>query len=220
MSVINQTDVLLDLSYLLGESSIPTSGIDDRKAFIQRGLQRIVRLYDFDEMYALATVSLTLGSNAFYSGALPADAAESPDLDVRVINPGTNDDYVFEKVPYEDQDKAITGDYKYWLTGSANDYTMTTRDDVSNVVVRYLQTAPTINASISTTFPSSIVIARAALVYYRQAENPMADIAQDEALFKTELEEVIARQNRNRPVSRAKSIMELNDVYSGSVEAW
>jgi hypothetical protein len=218
MSVINQTDVLLDLSYLLGESSIPTSGIDDRKAFIQRGLQRIVRLYDFDEMYALATVSLTLGSNAFYSGALPADAAESPDLDVRVINPGTNDDYVFEKVPYEDQDKAITGDYKYWLTGSANDYTMTTRDDVSNVVVRYLQTAPTINASISTTFPSSIVIARAALVYYRQAENPMADIAQDEALFKTELEEVIARQNRNRPVGRAKSIMELNDVYTGLVE--
>lgn len=220
MSVINQTDVLLDLSYLLGESSIPTSGIDDRKAFIQRGLQRIVRLYDFDEMYALATVSLTLGSNSFYSGALPADAAESPSLDVRVINPGTNDDYVFEKVAYEDQDKAVTGDYKYWLTGSANDYTMTTRDDVSNVVVRYLQSAPTINASISTTFPSSIVIARAALVYYRQAENPMADIAQDEALFKTELEEVIARQNRNRPVSRAKSIMELNDVYSGSVEAW
>jgi hypothetical protein len=218
MSVINQTDVLLDLSYLLGESSIPTSGIDDRKAFIQRGLQRIVRLYDFDEMYALATVSLTLGGNAFYSGALPADAAESPSLDVRVINPGTNDDYVFTKIPYTDQDEAIAGDYKYWLTGSANDYTMTTRDDVSNVVVRYLQSAPTINASISTTFPSSIVIARAALVYYRQAENPMADIAQDEALFKTELEEVIARQNRNRPVGRAKSIMELNDTYTGIVE--
>jgi len=218
MSAITQTDVLLDLSYLLGESSIPTSGIDDRKAFIQRGLQRIVRLYDFDEMYALATVSLTLGSNAFYSGALPADAAESPNLDVRVINSGTNDDYVFTKVPYEDQDKAVAGDYKYWLTGSANDYTMTTRDDVSNVVVRYLQTAPTINASISTTFPSSIVIARAALVYYRQAENPMADIAQDEALFKTELEEVVARQNRNRPVGRAKSIMELNDTYTGIVE--
>ena len=218
MSAITQTDVLLDLSYLLGESSIPTSGIDDRKAFIQRGLQRIVRLYDFDEMYALATVSLTLGGNAFYSGALPADAAESPSLDVRVINSGTNDDYVFTKIPYTDQDEAIAGDYKYWLTGSANDYTMSTRDDVSNVVVRYLQSAPTINASISTTFPSSIVIARAALVYYRQAENPMADIAQDEALFKTELEEVIARQNRNRPVGRAKSIMELNDTYTGIVE--
>ena len=218
MSAITQTDVLLDLSYLLGESSIPTSGIDDRKAFIQRGLQRIVRLYDFDEMYALATVSLTLGGNAFYSGALPADAAESPSLDVRVINSGTNDDYVFTKIPYTDQDEAIAGDYKYWLTGSANAYTMSTRDDVSNVVVRYLQSAPTINASISTTFPSSIVIARAALVYYRQAENPMADIAQDEALFKTELEEVIARQNRNRPVGRAKSIMELNDTYTGIVE--
>jgi hypothetical protein len=219
MSAITQTDVLLDLSYLLGESSIPTSGIDDRKAFVQRGLERIVRLYDFDEMYSVATVSMTLGSNAFYTGSLPANIAESPSLDVRVINSGTNDDYVFTKVPYEEQDKAVTGDYKYWLTGSANAYTISTRDNVAAVVVRYLLTAPTINASISTTFPSSMVIARAALVYYRQAENPLADINQDEALFQRELEEVVARQNRNRPTGRAKSIMELNDTFTGSVEA-
>jgi hypothetical protein len=65
-----------------------------------------------------------------------------------------------------------------------------------------------------------MVIARAALVYYRQAENPLADIAQDEALFKAELEEVIARQQRNRPASRAVSVMELNDSFTGQVEEW
>lgn len=220
MAAITQTEVLQDMSYLLGEASVPTSGIDDRKQFIQRGLERIARLYDFDEMYALATVSLTAANNGFYAGTLPSDAGESPALDVRTINSGTEDDYVFTKVPYEEQDKAHTGDYKYWLTGSAGNYTMTTRDNVGAVTVRYLQKAPTINASVSTTFPSSMVIARAALVYYRQAENPLADIAQDEALFKAELEEVIARQQRNRPASRAVSVMELNDSFTGRVEEW
>jgi len=217
---VNQTDVLQDMSYLLGEASVPTSGIDDRKRFIQRGLERIARIYDFNEMYAIATVSLTTSSNGFYSGTLPSDSGESPDLDIRKINSGTNDDYVFTKIPYEDQDKALTGEYKYWLTGSTGDYTMTTRDDVSAVTVRYLQQAPTINASVSTTFPSSIVIARAALVYYKQAENPLADISQDEALFQRELEEVIARQQRNNAVGRAVGIQELNGVFSGQVEEW
>jgi hypothetical protein len=217
---VNQTDVLQDMSYLLGEASVPTSGIDDRKRFIQRGLERIARIYDFNEMYAIATVSLTVGNNGFYSGTLPSDSGESPDLDVRKINSGTNDDYVFTKIPYEDQDKAQAGEYKYWLTGSTGDYTMTTRDDVAAVTVRYLQQAPTINASVSTTFPSSIVIARAALVYYKQAENPLADISQDEALFQRELEEVIARQQRNNAVGRAVGIQELNGVFSGQVEEW
>jgi hypothetical protein len=217
---VNQTDVLQDMSYLLGEASVPTSGIDDRKRFIQRGLERIARIYDFNEMYAIATVSLTASSNGFYAGTLPTDSGESPDLDVRKINSGTNDDYVFTKIPYEDQDKALTGEYKYWLTGSTGDYTMATRDNVDAVTVRYLQKAPSINASVSTTFPSSIVIARAALVYYKQAENPLADISQDEALFQRELEEVIARQQRNNAVGRAVGIQELNGVFSGQVEEW
>lgn len=219
MASINQTDVLQDMSYLLGEASVPTSGIDDRKRFIQRGLERIARLYDFDEMYALATVSMTLSGN-FYTGSLPSDAAESPDLDVRVIQSGTDNDYIYDKIPYEDQDKYQVGDYKYWLTGSAGDYTLNTRDSNTPLVVRYLQKAPTINASVSTTFPSSMVIARAALVYYRQAENPLADISQDEALFQRELEEVIARQQRNRSVGRAIGIQEVNDEFIGQVEVW
>jgi hypothetical protein len=219
MAAITQTDVLQDMSYLLGEASIPTSGIDDRKAFIQRGLERIARLYDFNEMYAIATVSLTATAN-IYTGSLPSDAAESPSMDVRVINSGSNDDYIFQSIPYQDRDTYENGDYKYWLTGSAKDYTLNTKDNVANVTVRYLQAAPTINASVSTTFPSSIVIARAALVYYRQAENPLADISQDEALFQRELEEVMARQNRNNPVSRAKGIQELNNDFTGRVEVW
>lgn len=212
MSQINQTDILLDMSYLLGEQTIPTSGIEDRKKFVDRALERIYRLYDFEEFKSLATVSITSGT-----GTLPADTGEAPDLDVRVSNAGSNDDYVFDQIPYEDQDKYRDGDYKYWLTGSAGDYTLNTKDDVANVMVRYTQEAPAVNASISTTFPSAMVVARGALVYYKQAENPLADISQDEAFFQQELQEVIQKQIRNRPLGRSKSIMEITGHYSGKV---
>lgn len=209
---INQNDVLLKMSYLLGEQSIPTSGTEDRKAFIQDALERIYRLYDFSEFKSIATVSITSGV-----GTLPSNIGESPDLDVRVVNSGSNDDYVFEQIPYEDQDKYSSGDYKYWLTGSTGDYTLNTKDSVDAVTVRYIETAPTINASISSTFPSAMVVARGALVYYKQAENPLADISQDEALFQSELQEVIQRQIRNNPISRAKGIQEINSKYTGQV---
>lgn len=212
MASINQTDILQDMSYLLGEQSIPTSGIEDRKRFIQASLDRIYRLYDFQEFKAIATISISSGT-----GTLPSDTGESPDLDVRVVNSGSGDDYIFEQIPYEDQDRYSAGDYKYWLTGSAGDYTLNTKDDVSTVIARYIQEAPAVNASISTTFPSAMVIARGALVYYKQAENPLADISQDEALFQSELQEVIQRQIRNNPIRRARSIQELNGEFTGRV---
>lgn len=212
MASISQNDVLLRMSYLLGEQTIPTSGIEDRKQFINDALARIYRTYNFNEAQAIATVTITNGV-----GTLPSDAGESPDLDVRVINAGSNNDYIYEQIPYEDQDNYVDGDYKYWLTGSAGAYSLNTKDTQTPLIVRYMQESPEINASISTTFPSAMAIARGALVYFRLAENPDADTSQDEAFFQRELQEVIARQNRNRPVRRSKSIMELNDHFTGRI---
>lgn len=209
---ITQTDVLLRMSYLLGEQTIPTTGIEDRKQFINDALERIYRSYNFNEAYAVATVTVTAGQ-----GTLPTDIGETPGLDVRVPNGGSNNDYIYEQIPYQDQDNYVDGDYKYWLSGSAGSYTLNTKDSQTPLVVRYLQESPSINASISTTFPSAMTIARGALVYYRLAENPDADTSQDEAFFQKELQEVVARQNRNRPTKRAKSIMELNNHYTGRI---
>lgn len=212
MAAITQTDVLLRMSYLLGEQTIPTTGIEDRKQFINDALARVYRTYNFNEAQAIATVAVTAGA-----GTLPSDIGESPSLDVRVINAGSNNDYIYQQIPYEDQDNYVDGDYKYWLTGSAGSYTLNTKDTQTPLIVRYMQESPEINASIATTFPSAMAIARGALVYYRLAENPDADTSQDEAFFQKELQEVIARQNRNRPVRRAKSIMELNNHYTGDI---
>jgi hypothetical protein len=212
MAAITQTDVLLRMSYLLGEQTIPTTGIEDRKQFINDALARVYRSYNFNEAQAIATVTVTAGA-----GTLPSDIGESPSLDVRVINAGSNNDYIYQQIPYEDQDNYVDGDYKYWLTGSAGSYTLNTKDTQTPLIVRYMQESPSINASIATTFPSAMAVARGALVYYRLAENPDADTSQDEAFFQKELQEVISRQNRNRPVRRAKSIMELNNHYTGDI---
>lgn len=212
MAAITQTDVLLRMSYLLGEQTIPTTGIEDRKQFINDALARVYRTYNFNEAQAIATVTVTDGV-----GTLSTDIGESPSLDVRVINAGSDNDYIYQQIPYEDQDNYVNGDYKYWLTGSAGSYNLNTKDTQTPLIVRYMQESPEINASISTTFPSAMAIARGALVYYRLAENPDADTSQDEAFFQKELQEVISRQNRNRPVRRAKSIMELNNHYTGDI---
>lgn len=201
------------MSYLLGEQTIPTTGIEERKAFIQRALERTLRSYNFEDVKAIATVSLTGGA-----ASLPSDIGFQPDLDVRVVNSGSTDDYIFERVAYEDKDNAVQGDYKYWVTGSEGAYTLNTYEAGNyTLTVRYTQEAPAVNASISTTFPSSMVLALGAMVYYRQSENPLADIAQDEARYQQELQEVIAREIRNRPNRRGRGIQEVFNVYTGDV---
>jgi hypothetical protein len=37
MASLTQTTVMQDLSYLLGETSVPSSGVEDRQAFIPEG---------------------------------------------------------------------------------------------------------------------------------------------------------------------------------------
>ena len=213
MAAITQTTVLQDMSYLLGELSVPTSGIEDRQRFIQRALERIYRAYNFEDVKAIATVSLTNGV-----GTLPSDMGFRAEADVRVINSGSEDDYIFTRTTYDAQDSSVKGDYVYWITGSEGSYTFNSKEtDTPAITVRYTQTAPSINASISTTFPSSMVIARGALVYYRQSENPQADIAQDEALFQQELSEIIAQEIRNKGPRRGVSIQELAGRYTGEV---
>lgn len=212
MAAVTQTDVLQKMSYLLGESSVPTSGIEDRQSFIQSALERTLRIHDFKDVRAIATVSITSGV-----GTMPTDMGFRPPLDVRVINSGTGDDYIFDQIPYEERDNWGDGDYKYWITGSEGAYSMNTNDGVSAVTVRYGQLAPTINASVSTTFPSATILARGALVYYLQAEDPQADISVPEALFQKELQELIARENRNKPLARAKTIQEKKGLYTGYI---
>ncbi len=206
MSDITQTQVLQDLSYLLGESAIPNNGIEDRKTFIQRALERAYRLHDFPMNKVTATVALIGGT-----ATLPSSAGQDSKLDVRDSNA------VYDQIPYESQQSYARGSHKYWLEGyeGTGTYLIKSNDTDVTLKVRFTTTTPLINGSVSTPFGSSMALARGALVYYRQSEDPQADISQDEAIFQQEVDEVWKRYRRSRPQRRTKDLHEASGTYVG-----
>lgn len=214
MANITQDQAMRDLSFLLGESSVPTSGVEDRETFIQRALERVYRLHDFPMNKINATVPLIAGV-----ASLPVNMGQDGLRDVREVLPGTRNDRVYTSIPYEDQDNYDGGSYRYWLEGYESAYTLHTNEpNDATLRIRYETSVPVVNASIPTPFPSSMALARGALVYYRQAEDPQADIAQEEAIFQQEVDEVWAKYNRNRPRQpRGRTLYEANGTYLGDV---
>lgn len=214
MAQITQTAVMQDLSYLLGETAVPISGVEDRQAFVQRALERVYRAYDFPFNKAVATIQLNGGI-----ANLPTMIHQDSILDIRNIGAGVGADQVYTQIPYSDQDNFSAGTYRYWLTGYEGTYVLNTNETTADVLtIYYEQTTPVINASIATAFPSSMALARGALVYIRQAEDPQADVAQEEALFQMELDEVIAQYNRSKPPVRGKTLHEMGHTWIGDVD--
>lgn len=220
---VTMDQVMQDLSYLLGESAVPNPVPAQRQTFAQRALERVYRAFNFDLADVTVTLQLTNGSATF-----PADVnINDPILDIRVKNDvpgiGVGGDFIFTKVPYEDQDEYGPSDYVYWVTGSPGAYILNTAqgtDATANAIltIRYMQIAPAINSSLGTPFPSSMVLARGALVYYRASQDPYMDVSQLEALFQNELEEVIATQIRNQADKPARNRHSIRGTYIGDVD--
>lgn len=225
MAATNVTldQVMSDLSFLLGESSVPNPLPASRQVFAQRSLERVYRAYNFDLADVTVTISLTNGV-----ANLPGDVnINDPILDIRIKKdqPGQGEggDFIFTKIDYRDQDEFGPADYVYWITGSPGAYVLNTAQSGDSttanaaLTVRYMQVAPTINSSIGTPFPSSMVVARGALVYYRASQDPYMDVSQLEALFTNELEEVIATQIRNQADRPARTRQSVRGTYTGDV---
>lgn len=220
---------MLDLSYLLGETSVPSPEPPDRMAFIQRTLERVYRSYNFDFSDNITTSTLTAATEG---GAitLPTDIGQDPAMDVRVLgvtrfggstmSPG--DDLVFTKIPYEQQDSYGVGDLVYWLTGAPGNYVLNTPETPSTIpwalTIRYSMGAPVINSSIATNFPSSMILAQGALIYYRIAEDPQADVSQLEAQFQNELNQVVAQELRHAPDHPAITRQQVRGTYTGDID--
>jgi len=214
MATTNQTQVMSDLSYLLGETSVPSSGIEDRQAFIQRALERVYRAYDFPFNKLTATVQLTAGI-----ATLPSNVHQDAILDIRTIGSGVGSDHVYGQIQYRDQNNFSAGTFRYWITGYEGAYVLNTNETTNDVLtIFYETTTPIINASISTPFPSSMCLARGALTYLRQAEDPQADISQEEFLFQMELDEVIAQYNRSKPAVRGRTLHEMGHTSIGDID--
>lgn len=214
MAQVNQNDVFSDLSYLVGNDIIPNPVPNNWSSFVQRSLERISRIVDFDFGKVVTTLSLT---NGFAN--LPTNARQSPDLDIRVVNSSQNDDYIFTQTTYEQFDNYTQGDYRYYVSTSQDGVQSitTTETGTPAVSVRYSLAAPTINASIATNFPSSMVIAKGALIYIREAEDKDADTGQEEAKFTNELEEVISAMEREQPNVKAVTEQDVAGKQTGEI---
>lgn len=203
-------DVMTDLSYMMGESSVPTSGVDDRKVYIQRTLEEVHRYANWDWAEVTATISLVGGV-----ATLPTLVALDSPLDVRVKQAG--DDLIFTMIPYEEQDKYGAGDYRYWLTGNQGAIFLNTAAADATLTTAFQRVPADLLSGESTYFPSSLALAKGASRYYRAARDPEYDVSQDDALFKSELDDILAMQNRNKPARRVRTIQGVYGTGTGDI---
>lgn len=209
---INQTDIMTRLSYLLGEQTVPTSGVADRQAFIQDTIEEVYRRYHFPQTMTTATVSVVSGAATLASNYFP-----NGPIDVREVSSGAQDDNQYALIPYDEHDDYRQGQYKFWLEGGDPNYVIKTKEDASTLTVRYQQKPALVSASMSIPFEDPMVFALGALRYVRVGENPEADITQEEDNFQVKLDQLIARYRRNRPRGRRKTLGERSNWHTGDV---
>lgn len=204
-----QNQIMLTLTYLMGENSIPPTSTEGRKDFIQRTLEEIYRAYEWPFAGAKTTLTFTNGS-----AAMPSDF----DMQHKIyayFYQGDNQHEVRE-INIGDSDEYVAGDNKVWLEyDGVGGYTLNTKDSLANITIKYSMLAPVLSSTVNTPFPDVMSIALGAKRYVKLGQNPDADISQDETLFSKRLNENIAATQVNRPNPKHRSIYKANGYRLG-----
>lgn len=210
------TDVRTALGDLLGitvDATWPTNY--DR--FIQHGLVRIGRMYDFD--FGMKSLNVTTDANGQYTFQTADGVRFDPRLDVRVVNAGADNDFVFLPANFEAFDNFTKSDYRYYLsTDDSGNQTLVTTEPSTTIQVTASRVAPTISATTPTNFPSALAIARAALILVREAEDKDADTSVEEAKFQQIMQEITAQEQRNKGPQKAVTVQELYGHRTGEIQ--
>lgn len=211
--MVNQTQVMETLSYLLGENNVPTSSVaTSRRNFIQRSVEEVYRAYPWTFAQATATLAFVDGL-----ATLPANFDIQHKVYAYFYNGDTQT--ALTEVNVGDSDWYVDSDYKFWIEHLGNNtYGVKTKDTTySSAVIKFQTMAPNINATVYTPFPDQMTLALGARRYVKLGQNPDADISQDEALFQKRLTENIAAQQVNRPLRKHRSIYKANNYRLGEV---
>lgn len=194
-----QTDYMLTLSYLLGERTIPSNGVESRRSFVQETLNEIYRAYPWPFASARQTLSVasgvaTLATTFDYQQKLEA-----------YFYAGDNQ-VNMEEIQEDDQPNYVSGDKVYWVENQSDGtYLLKTKDTtVTSVNVRFQTLVPQVNATITSPFDDTMTVALGARRYVKLSQDPNADVSQDEALFQKRLNENIAAVQVNRPTRKVK----------------
>jgi hypothetical protein len=210
--MVNQTQVMTTLSYMLGENAVPTSAVTlGRKNFIQRTLEEVYRAYPWPFATAQATVSFDSGI-----ATLPSNFDVEHKIYAYFYNGDTQTG--LQEINIGDSDMYTQDQYKFWLEHVLDDtYQIKTKDTYLSAVVSYQTKAPEINATVYTPFNDQSALALGARRYVKLSENPDADISQDEAIFQKRLNENIAAVQVNRPLKKNRKIYYANNYRLGDV---
>jgi len=186
-------DFLTDLSYLLGEDSVPTTGIDSRIGFINRVCEDIVGRYRWSWNQATASVTITTKA-----GDLPTDYRMGG-----MVTCKDQDDNFYTEV--DEQYIGNYSPYTFYVNGNDVDgYVITVNNDTATTLtVEYCKRAPLFAGSVDTkefAIPIKMAVSRGALIDVRRSENPFADVAPETQEFENDIKKIykLERQLKSR----------------------
>lgn len=197
----SQNAILTTLAYLLGERTVNTTTSAPRADFIQETLEEAYSAYPW--RFARTNATLTISNGI---ATLPTNYDDNNVAQAWFDN-GTK--VKLDPVDPDDQDQLADGDRAVWIESIDGDrYKLVTKDsDVSTVVFRYQQQAPTLDTAgtVTTPYPSKMTIALGARRFVKLGQNPDADISQDEKIFQNRLSSDIAGHQVPAPRKRRKT---------------
>lgn len=206
-----QDQIMLTLSYLRGERTVPTSNVEGRKEFIQQTLHEVHTAFPWKFAEVNTTLSIVNGV-----ATLPSGTTLEHEISVSDVSGDT--EYDWTELDVSDRKLTATGDRAFWITALGGDfYQINTKATVSTILVRYQGIEPTINASITTQYSDRLTLALGANRFVKLSEDPDADLSQDDALFKNRLNANIAAQNMSRPKLQRKSAQSEAGSYTGEI---
>lgn len=206
-----QDDILLTLSYLRGERTVPTTNTEGRKEFIQQTLNELYAAYrwKWNEVSAYITVVSGIAT-------LPSGLSLNHELTVSYEN-GT-EETEYDEINASDKTSAQQGQNLYWLTTIDGErHRLNTKETVEQLSLVYQPVAPIISATIGTPYPDRLTIALGANRFVKLSEDPDADLAQDDTLFQNRQNINIAAQNRPRPRRERRSAQSETGSYTGEI---
>lgn len=209
---VTMPQLMTELSYQLGEVSVPTSGVDGRKTFLQRALEDAWKLYPWPFTLTDTTLTFTNGVATLPDDFLPeghyyllrnGKEVGETDFKDKSLSTGTAFFISFD-----------AGDYKAKLvSGGVDDTTTDTSLDF-----RYQYTAPDLSESDTKKayYPNPRTLALGALRDNVKADNPEADNSQEVQAFVAAAQEDYSAFNRIRSRNRrAVSLSERNGYSIG-----
>ena len=204
------TDFLLTVAYLNGERTVQSATTAVRTNFVHNTLKEIYRAYPWP--FAQVSLELTVASGI---ASLPSTFDYQHKLQAYFYEGDTQ--VLVDEVNLIDQTGYIDGDNKLWLEAQSDGtYLLRTKDSsITNIFTKFQSRAPEINASIGTPYEDDAVVAQGVRRFIKLAQDPNADVSQDEALFQKRLTESIAAVQGSRPKRRMRKISDANNYRIG-----